>query len=181
MASHEVTEEQRDRIIEGMITLLGLERKHPSREELENEIIDYLSKKHPCTLATCGKKGIPRVSVVDYVSDGLTIYIMSEGGVKFRNIKENKSVAIGIGTSTQTMRSVRGVNISGIADVFTDETPEFANGLQLFRPFIEDIEKMTGKPVKMPKGIMKLICVIPKQIVYFHYNKGIGNALWEAD
>ncbi len=181
MASHEVTEEQRDRIIEGMINLLGLERKHPSREELEHEIIDYLSKKHPCTLATCGKEEIPRVSVVDYVSDGLTIYIMSEGGVKFKNIKENNRVGIGIGTSTQTMRSVRGVNISGIADVFTDESPEFAKGLQLFRPFLEDIEKMTGKPAKIPEGIMKLIRVTPKQIVYFHYNKGIGNALWEAD
>lgn len=181
MASHEVTEEQRDRIIAGMITLLGLKRNHPSREELEHEIIDYLSKKHPCTLATCSKEGIPRVSVVDYVSDGLTIYIMSEGGEKFKNIKENNRIGIGIGTSTQTMRSVRGVNISGIAEVFSDETPEFAKGLQLFRPFIEDIEKMTGKPAKMPEGIMKLIRVTPIKIVYFHYNKGIGNALWEAD
>jgi len=26
---------------------------------LEKEIIDYLSKKQPCALATCGKDGIP--------------------------------------------------------------------------------------------------------------------------
>jgi len=132
-------------------------------------------------LATCGTEGIPRVSVVDYVNDDLTIYIMSEGGGKFKNIKENNRVGIGIGTSNQTMRSVRGINISGTADVFTDETPEFAKGLQLFRPFLEDIEKMTGKPAKMPEGIMKLIRVTPTHIVYFHYNKGIGNALWEAE
>jgi hypothetical protein len=27
---------------------------------------------------------------------------------------------------------------------------------------------------------MKLIRVTPTRMIYFHYNKGIGNALWEA-
>ena len=119
MSGIEISEEQRDQMIEGMIKMLGLERKHPSKEELEKEIIDYLGKKHPCSLATCGKDGAPRVSVVDYKNDGLTLYIMTEGGEKLRNIKENNRVAVGIGTSTQTMRSVRGVNIWGNAEIFT--------------------------------------------------------------
>ena len=89
-------------------------------------------------------------------------------------------VAIGIGTSTQTMRSVRGVNIWGTADIFYDDSPEFAKGIELFKPFLEDIEKMTGKPAQLPPGIMKLIRVTPTKMTYFHYNKGIGNALWEA-
>jgi nitroimidazol reductase NimA-like FMN-containing flavoprotein (pyridoxamine 5'-phosphate oxidase superfamily) len=178
MSGLEISEEQRDQMIEGMIKMLGLERKHPSKEELEKEIIDYLSKKHPCSLATCGKDGVPRISVVDYKNDGLTLYIMTEGGEKIKNIQENSKVAVGIGTSTQTMRSVRGVNIWGIAEIFTDEAPEFAKGIELFRPFLEDIEKMTGKPAKIPPGVMKLIRVTPSRMVYFHYNKGIGNALW---
>ncbi len=57
MSAIEVTEEQRDKMVEGMIKMLGLERKHPSKKELEEEIIDYLNKKHPCSLATCGKSG----------------------------------------------------------------------------------------------------------------------------
>ena len=180
MSAPEVTEEQRDQMIEGMIKMLGLHRKHPSREELEKEIIDYLSKKHPCSLATCSKDGIPRISVVDYKNDGLNLYIMTEGGAKLKNIKENNNVAIGIGTSTQSMRSVRGVNLWGTAEIFTDDTPEFAKGLELFKPFLADIEKMTGKPAKLPPGIMKLIRVTPLKMIYFHYNRGIGNALWEA-
>ena len=80
MALHELTEEERDKVFDAMIKLLGVERKHPSKKELEEEIIDYLSKKHPCSLATCGKDGMPRISVVDYISEGLIIYIMSEGG-----------------------------------------------------------------------------------------------------
>ena len=180
MSAIKVTEEQRDKMVEGMIKMLGLERKHPSKEELEEEIIDYLNKKHPCSLGTCGKDGVPRISMVDYKNDGLTLYIMTEGGAKLKNIKENNNVAVGVGTSTQTMRSVRGVNIWGIADVFYDGSPEFAKGIELFKPFLEDIEKMTGKPAQLPPGIMKLIRVKPTKMIYFHYNKGIGNALWEA-
>ena len=180
MAFQELTEEQRDKIIDGMIRVLGLERKHPSKEELEAGIIDYLGKKQPCTLATCGADGMPHVSVVDYMHDGLTLYIMSEGGRKFYNIRDNNYVGVGIGTSTHKMRSIRGVNIWGIADVFTDDTPEFARGLELFKPMLDEITKLTGKPAQMPKGIMRMIRVTPKRIIYFHYNKGIGNALWEA-
>ncbi len=80
MAVHDISEEQRDRIVERMINVLGLERKHPTKQELEEEIIDYLGKKHPCALGTCGKDGIPRISMVDYMNDGLTLHIMSEGG-----------------------------------------------------------------------------------------------------
>ena len=181
MEIHELTEEQSDKVIEGMIKMLGRERKFPSKKELEEDIIDYLSKRQPCALATCGKDGMPRISVVEYMNDGLTIYIMSLRGIKFNNIKENNHVAIGIGTSTGTMRSVRGVNIWGIAKVFTDDTPEFAHGMRLFRPFfLEDNEKAIGAPIEFPKGMMKMIRVIPTKMVYNQYNKGIANAHWKA-
>ncbi len=181
MTYPELTEEQRDKIIEGMIRVLGLERNHPSKQELEAEIIDYLGKKQPCTLATCGADSMPHVSVVDYMNDGLILYIISEGGKKFHNLRENNHVAVGIGTSTKKMRSIRGVNIWGIADVFTDDTPEFARGIELFKPVLDEMEKLTGKPAKIPKGVMRLIRVTPKRMVYFHYNKGIGNEVWEAE
>jgi len=180
MTIHEISDEQRDSIVEKMINLLGLERRRPTKKELEEEIIDYLGKKHPCALGTCGRDGVPRISMVDYMNDGLTLYIMSEGGTKFKNIRENDQVAVGIGSSTHTMRSVRGVNIWGAAEIFTDDTPEFFKGLRLFKPFLDDIERLTGKPPQLPPGVMKVIRVTPARIIYFHYNKGIGNELWEA-
>jgi len=99
---------------------------------LEKEIIDYLSKTQACSLATCGKDGVPRISVVDYVNDGLTIYSFSEGGDKFKNLKENNKVAIGIGTSAKTVRSVRGINIGALLRSFTEETRECAHGMKFF-------------------------------------------------
>ena len=180
MEVHELTEKEREQMTDGLFKKLNIERKHPSKEELEKEIIDYLSKKHPCTLATCGNDGVPRVSVVDYVSEGLSLYIFSEGGVKFKNIRENNKAGVGIGTSTQTIRSVRGVNIGGTAEVFTEETPEFAHAMKLFKPLLEDFEKQIGGPIKFPPGMMRIIRVTPTRMVYYHYNKGIANARWEA-
>jgi len=180
MSAQGLSEEQRDQVIGTMITMLGNERKFPTKKELEEEILDYLGKKHPCILATCNSDGNPRASVVDYMNEGLTIYIMSEGGQKFDNIAHNNHVSIGIGTSSKKLRSVRGVNIWGIAEIFSHDTPEFAKGLTLFRPFLEDIEQLKGGPVQIPPGALHLIRVIPDKMVYHHYNKGIGNALWEA-
>jgi nitroimidazol reductase NimA-like FMN-containing flavoprotein (pyridoxamine 5'-phosphate oxidase superfamily) len=180
MEIHELTEEEREQMLEQGFNMMNIERKHLSKNDLEKEIIDYLSKKHPCSLATCGKDGVPRISVVDYVNEGLTIYIFSEGGEKFRNLKENNKVAIGIGTSVQTFRSVRGVNIWGIAEVFTEDRQEFTQGMKLFSHIIKDMEKEMGKPIEIPEGLLRMIRVTPTKMVYTHNNKGIANAKWEV-
>jgi hypothetical protein len=179
MAVHEITYEERDAMYDKALETMGIQRRRPSREELEKEIIDYLGKKQPCTLATCGKDGWPRVSVVDYVNEGLTIYIFSEGGDKFKNLRENNRVGIGIGTGSKAMKT-RGINIWGIAEVFDDECPEFAGGLEILRPVIRDIEQATGRSFIFPKGILRLIRVTPVRMVYHHTVKGIKHAVWEA-
>jgi nitroimidazol reductase NimA-like FMN-containing flavoprotein (pyridoxamine 5'-phosphate oxidase superfamily) len=182
MMVHELTEEQRDQMIDQYLTKMNIQRKHLSKKELEREIADYLSKKHPCSLASCGKDGVPRISVVDYINEGLTIYILSEGGEKFKNIRENNQVAIGIGTSARTSLSVRGVNIWGIAEVFADDTKEFAHALELFSPIIQSMEKsMGGEPIEIPKGVLRVIRVTPTKMVYHHNADGIKNAYWFVD
>jgi len=179
MDVHELTEEERNKMCTEWLAMLNIERWHPSREELENEIIDYLEKNHPCSLATCGKDGIPRISVVDYINDGLMLYIFSEGGEKFKNLRENSKVAVGIGTSARNAMSVRGLNMWGIADVFTEETDEFAHGVKLFSRIFKNLQKESGKAIEFPKGLMRMIRVTPTKMVYHHNRKGIKNAHWE--
>jgi len=181
MEVHELTKEEREQMIDHAFKKMNIERKHLSREKLEKEIIDYLSKTQACSLATCGKDGEPRISVVDYVNDSLTIYIFSEGGDKFKNLKENNKVAIGIGTSAKTVRSVRGVNIWGIAEVFTEETREFAHGMKFFGSIFKQQERERGGSIELPKGTTRMIRVTPTKMVYHHNNKGIANAHWESE
>jgi len=180
MQVHEMTDAERELMLEELFKRLKIKRWKPTRIELEQEIIDYLEKKHPCSLATAGQDGVPRVSVVDYVNEGLVIYIFSEGGGKFKNLAENNRVAVGIGTSTRTITSVRGVNIQGRADIFSEDTPEFAHAMKLFKPLFDDFEKKTGAPVVFPPGMVRVIRVTPLSITYFHYTRGIASAVWEA-
>lgn len=180
MQVYELTDEEREKMFDELFKKLKIKRRQPAREELAKEIIDYLSKKHPCSLATCSRNGEPRISMVDYVNEGLTLYIFSEGGGKFKNILENNRVCVGIGTSTRTIKSVRGVNIWGTADVFAEDAPEYAHAMKLFKPLFEDFEKQTGGPVEFPPGMVRVIRITPARITYYHYMKGIAAACWEA-
>jgi len=180
MEVHELTEEERERMIDQTFKMLHIERKNLLREELEKEISNYLSKTQACSLATCSRDGVPRISVVDYVNEGLTIYIFSEGGDKFKNLKENNRVAIGIGTSAKKVRSGKGINLWGIAHVFTQDTPEYAYGMKLFAAVFKAQEKEIGGTLDIPKGTSRLIRVTPTKIVYYNIKKGIANAHWTA-
>jgi nitroimidazol reductase NimA-like FMN-containing flavoprotein (pyridoxamine 5'-phosphate oxidase superfamily) len=180
MLLHVLTDEEREQMLDGLFAKLRIPRWQPARQELEAEIEDYLRKNHPCTLATCGADGMPRVSVVDYANEGLCIYIFSEGGCKFNNIAENNKVGVGIGTSARTITSVRGLNIQGTAEIFTEDQTEFTHALKLFKPMLDDFEQRTGAPVVFPPGMVRVIKITPLHMVYFHYMKGIAHASWAA-
>jgi len=165
--------------MEEALKKMNIKRQHLSRDELEKEIIDFLSKKQPCSLATSSLDGTPRISVVDFANDGLDIYIFSEGGGKFKNLKENNRVAVGIGTGTRATKT-RGVNIWGIGEVFTDDTPEFAHGMEIISDIVKEMKDAAGGSIEIPKGLVKMIRVTPKKIAYHHTAKGIKHAVWEV-
>lgn len=181
MAVHELTPDEREQMMEKALKNMNIKRLHLAREELEKEIIAYLGKKQPCSLATCGKDFEPRISVVDYVNDGLTIYIISEGGEKFKNLKENNRVAVGIGTGAKALKT-RGINIRGTADVFAVGDPEFDKGIKLFKTIFEEMAQAMGvqSECPLPRDLLRLIRVTPTTMVYHHTMKGIKHALWEA-
>jgi len=180
MAVREITYEERDKMYDHTLKVMGITRKRPSREELETEIIDYLSNNKICSLATCGKDGWPRISVVNYMNDGLVIYIFSEGVDKFKNLRENNRVAVGIGTGSKAANT-RGINIWGIAEVFDAEADEFDHGMKIFGPVLDDMQKAAGGTITIPKEILRLVRITPARMVYQHTAQGIKHAVWESD
>ena len=157
------------------------EFKHLSREELEREIIEYLNKKSVCSLATCSKDGEPRISVVNFAHDGLTLYIFSEGGHKFKNLQENNRVAVGIGNDYRTFDGLRGLNIWGTVDIITEESSDFVNAMELFRPIFEKLQEEVGITFEFPKGMLRILRITPTKMVYYYNKKGISNAHWKAE
>jgi len=76
---------------------------------------------------------------------------------------------------------LRGVNISGIADIFMEEDKECAQIMKLLRPIFKDFEKQIGISIEFLKGVLSVIRVTPTKVVYYHNRKGVSNAHWKAD
>ena len=52
--------------------------------------------------------------------------------------------------------------------------------MKLFKPLFEDFQEQIEGPIEFPPGMMRIIRITPTKMVYYHYNKGIANAQWEA-
>ena len=61
-------------------------------EEMEKELIDYLNNHNVLHLSTC-RDNNPRSTILEYCSNGLEVYIFSEGGGKIGNILKNENVS----------------------------------------------------------------------------------------
>src|SRR3989338_6723655 len=177
----ELTPELKKEILDSYMNGLGLEPAKPSREELENEIVNYLKLNNVCVLCTVNKEGVPRATAVDYKNDGMTIYIMTEGGGKIDNIRENSRVALSIYSPHRTMRAVRGINYEGEAKIYTvQHKEEIMKAFQLLKEEIESFKKEMKGINPPPPQLMKLIKITPKKVRYICFAKGIGETEWIA-
>ena len=60
--------------------------------DIEKAIIEYLAKKPFITLATCSSDGLPITHPIAHVTDGATVYFVTDQTTrKVQNIKENKN------------------------------------------------------------------------------------------
>jgi len=127
------------------------------KQELEHLIVDLLREESLCVIATCSGN-VPRASTVEYFPIATTIYILTEGGVKIENIIHNPNVSIAIHASFAGWQSVRGVQITGIAEIGRRGSNAYEEGLDAFN-------KRRGRISTVP-AIMSIIKVKPSKIEY---------------
>lgn len=111
-----------------------LKKRTKSSRQLKQEILHYLREtstkgvssrkldsklKHGegCVLAT-SRNNVPRATPTDFFSDGLTIWIAGEPGVKIRNIRSNQRVAVGIYQRMVPGKINRSLQVQGKATLF---------------------------------------------------------------
>jgi len=90
--------------------------KEFSKQELECLIVDLLKEQSLCVIATCSDN-VPRASTVEYFQIAKPIYILTEGGVKIKNSFHNPNVSLAIHASFTGWQTVRGIQITGIAEI----------------------------------------------------------------
>jgi len=152
----------------------GITVQKLNEEELKEELLAYLKECNILTLATCSND-IPRATVLEYRNDGFNIYIGSEGGGKFANLKVNSNISFTITSPYTTFFSCRGLQGWGKAEVYNEGTKEFDEGIKVIKPERALVELgMKEVPSVFKRRVIK---IIPNKLKYSYLAKGIMNAI----
>ena len=120
----EAVEKEYDAELEkNFVQKLKIDKKRLSDEELRKTIVSFLGENCICTLATCSNN-VPRSTPVRYRSKDLTIYILAEGGMKIKNMRENPVVSVSIYGDYSGFQSVKGLQMWGKAEIINPEDGE---------------------------------------------------------
>ncbi len=178
-----LTFEDRHKLTAHFIERLKIPVRILDKNELENEIAQFLRKKQCLTLATVNPDGSPHQSILDYVSDGIDIYIASEGGEKFRALEYSNKVSISIGFSDGTVESEYGLTIDGTARTYKAPGPKYVAGMMKLKNFVMDwsasiqpMENILSKAINA-----KLIVATPQRMTYMNIPDGIPLSKWERE
>lgn len=116
---------------------VNLIRKRITKEmplhALEKHIVEFLKTQNMCILATCISNS-PRAAPIEYYSRGTTLYMVAEEGKKLENIRTNPQVSVGIFAPYNGWMSVRGVQITGMAEILSmNEKAEYNDWLSVYK------------------------------------------------
>ncbi len=138
--------------------------KELSRQELEHLIIDFLKEQPLCVIATCSEN-MPRATTVEFFPVDTTIYILTEGGKKIENIMQNPNVSIAIHAPFTGWQNVKGLQITGIAEIGKKGSSIFEEGLEAFKM------RRVSQAATLP-DFMSVIKVKPSKMEYLDTTLG---------
>lgn len=139
------------------VTLLKGKIKRLTPEQLTRRITGFLQEQKICTLATCANN-IPRSTPVRYRSQGLTVYILTEGGGKVKNIRDNPNVSLSIVGEYTGFQSVTGLQAWGKAVIIKPQDGPLYDEAKTIMNLEErqDLKNMNLQQIRTPMDIIKI-------------------------
>jgi hypothetical protein len=176
-----LTFEEQNEQTKYFLNKLGFPVKNLNKQELESELIDFLKQPQCLSLATVNPDGTPHQTLLDYVSDGLNIYVASAGGEKFVNLADSDKVSVSIGFTGGTMESEYGLTIDGTAKVYKAPHPKFVGGMIKMKSFLENWYKAVQPLENILKRAVtaRVIVIKPNCMTYMNMPKGVPWLRWE--
>jgi len=140
-------------------------------DNLKERICNFLKEQAMCTLAT-SLGDIPRATLLEYFSEGTTLYINGDPGIKIRNIQANEKVCITVYNMvhpdwlSDDWKSIKAARITGEATVLE---PDDTESIQARKEIIEwqPFAQALGRD-EPPKG-SRVIKVEVKEIDYYEF------------
>jgi len=149
-----------------------------TKEELEARIKDFLKKHCICAIATCSHN-IPRSTIVRYRSRDLTIYILTEGGGKTKNIKDNPEISVSVCGEYSGFQSVTCLQLWGHAEVIApDNQPLYTEAYQAMN--IEERQDLKELNVENMRKHLSIIKITTKRARYLSFPEGVLNQVLDV-
>jgi len=156
-------------------------KKYTSTASYERDIKKFIKRNQVLHLCTC-KQSRPRATPLGYNADGFTVYVLSEGGGKFDNLKKNRNVSFSIAEPYEVKKDFfgdKGLQAWGKAKVYSirKDPDQFSQALKRM-----NIKRGTRKlePGDLPQAFhYRIIEIIPDRIRYRNAREGIFNVTWE--
>lgn len=153
-------------------------RTFASVEEFEREVDTFLNA-HDILYLSTSKNDTPRCTPVGYFHCGIIVYILSEGGGKFANLKANPSVSYAIASridGRMGILEVRGLQCRGRASVISmKEEPE------TFSRLMDEVgltARLKKRGEQLPPFNYRFIKIVPHKIRILSLREGIYNVTW---
>ncbi len=127
----------------------GKEKKPMEPEKLKEHIDEYISKHNTCALATANGDMV-RCTPMEYIYVDGCFYFFSEGGQKFRCLKDNKSAGIAIYEPYESFSNVSGLQVNGKAEVIEPFNEEYNKLLEHKRISVKTMKELP-KPMNLIK------------------------------
>jgi hypothetical protein len=152
-----------------------------TEEEFLKMAVEYLNEHNVLHLSTC-RNNEPRCTPVEYFNNGLTVYMLCEGGGKIANIKANPRVSYGISDPYNPAKDffgASGIQVWGSASVFkkNDDMERFNEIHKYARTRNELNEQGLGNVAASFN--FNVITIEPVKIRRLCYRKGYRNVIWE--
>ena len=148
----------------------------------EREMKKFLAGNNVLHLSTT-KNDIPRTTPLEYrLYDGFTFYILSEGGGKFNNLKDNKNVSFSIAAPyrpEEDFWGARGLQAWGKARVYSKKTDPRRFELALQRMRVFDALKLMGVTELPPQFNYRVIEITPDKMTYSAVREGVFKVTWQ--
>ena len=152
-------------------------------EEFEKVAVAYISSHNVLNLATC-RDNEPRCTTLKYFNNGMTVYVMSEGGSKILSIQKNPAVSFTINDPYEPAKdllSASGLQVWGSASVFkkNDDPAGAQEVMQYFRNSAAVAEQGLAQAVNSVN--FNIITIKPRKIRYLDLRRGFRNMVWEKE
>ena len=156
-------------------------KKFRNAAAFEREFKKFLKTQHVLHLSTC-KNNVPRSTALEFRSSGMNFFILSEGGVKFENLKHNKKVSFSIAApynSEENYIGYKGVQAFGTAKVYSRKnTPR--QFMAAFRKMkVGNVMKKLGMKTLPAEFNYRIIEIIPDRLKYGNPMEGIYWTHWQ--